>query len=271
MRGFERGRVAQALVFAAGVFALAGPRTAGAVGAVGLAEWEPGVTDESVAPGETVSVGGSGLGGSLAGNATLGGSAWAHTGDWWSFFAADTALLQIRVQSGGAGFAPGLSVWAIGAGGPFDGGTEAYAGEMSDAGWGTPHSFNAFGPLGGRGTLWMQAGEGGNAQELIGYALSGPSYGVGAWDESIVNGAHDLRAGDDHATGVSGTVASGLAELRLEGVVGGWFLVFVGGTDPTLDGDAYTLSVTAVPEPDAGLLMIPVLAALGVRARRRSP
>jgi MYXO-CTERM domain-containing protein len=245
-----------------------GVAEARAAGAIGLAEWAPGVVHEDVAPGETVSAGTAGLGGSMAGSPMLGGSAWAHTGEWWSFFASDTAALQIRVESKGGAFAPGFSVWAVGAS-PFDGGTEGQGAETSDVGWGTPHSFNAFGQLGDRGTLWMQAGQGGNAQELIGYALSGPSYGVGAWDESIVNGAHDLRLGDDFATSVSGTTGPGLAGLQLEGVAASWFLVYVGGTDPALDGDLYTLSVTSVPEPGPAALALAGLSVLAARARRR--
>ena len=125
------------------------------------------------------------------------GSAWAHTGDWWQLELGASASVTIRVQAhDAAALSPGLSVWASGAS-PFDGGTTGTGGQVSTAGFGTPHSFNAFGPLGSPGTLWMQSGAGGNMQELLGYAISGPSFlggttGTG-WGETIATGAHKVK------------------------------------------------------------------------------
>jgi hypothetical protein len=206
----------------------------------------------------------------MAGNAGLGGSAWAHTGDWWSFYADGTTELRIRVDADLASdLAPGLSVWAIGANGPFDGGTTGFGAEISSTGWGTPHSFNAFGALGDAGTSWMQAGQGGNAQELIAYAIAGPSLaGPGGWGETIENGAHDLRLGDDFVDGVSGLAGAGFVELRLQGVSPGWFTLYAGGTNPALVGSGFTLSVTSVPEPGTALLLAGGIGVLA-RVRRR--
>jgi hypothetical protein len=193
-----------------------------------------------------------GVASSMAGNPDLDGSAWAHTGAFWVVHLHDLPEVRIRVRAADpAEFAPGLSVWATGAT-VFDGGTTGFGTETSTAGFGTPHSFNAFGPLGDPGTLWMQDGQGGNAKELLGYAVSGPSVvGAAGWGETIENGAHDMRSTDDFASAVSGRTGPGLAELTLENVELGYYLIYVGGTDDSFAGGQFEVEVKAVPEPGA--------------------
>jgi hypothetical protein len=227
-----------------------------AEGAVSFQAWDGGAVDQEVELGETATAAGSAAAAAMAGNPDLWGSAWAHVGRWWSVQLPDAPETRLRVEAAEpATFAPGLSVWAIGTEGPFDGGTTGFAGETSNPLVGTPHSFNAFGALGDPGTLWMAEGHGGNAKELIGYAISGPSYlGATGWGESIVAGAHDKRLSSDFATGVSGLVGAGVVELVLEGISSGWFAIYVGGTDPgppeaPFPAGAFTLTVTSVPEP----------------------
>jgi hypothetical protein len=242
-----------------------------AVGAVGLQTWGTGIVDENIDPGESITATGSGLAASMANNPGLNGSAWAHTGAWWSIHFSDATEVRIRVQaSDPAQLAPGLSVWAVGNSAPFDGGTTGFGSETSTAGFGTPHSFNAFSVLGSPGTLWMQNGQGGNAKELVGYAIAGPSYsGSAGWGETITNGAHDMSSSDVYVTTVSGSVGAGFAELVLQGVPAGWFLVYVGGTDVSLAGGAFTLSAVSVPEPGTGLMRAVGAALLAWKARRR--
>jgi hypothetical protein len=250
-----------------------------AADAVTRQTWDSGEVDEHVEDeGDRMTASGvAGVASSMAGNPDLDGSAWAHTGAFWSVHLHHGHEARIRVDAADAAeFAPGLSVWAIGPAAPFDGGTTSWEDETSSAAFGTPHSFNAFGPLGDAGTLWMQEGEGGNAKELLGYALSGPSFlDPTGWGESIEHGAHDVRLTDDYAAGVSGSVGAGFAELVLAEPALGWYLIYVGGTDHSLAGGQFDLSVELVPEPApvwmgtgaTGALL--ALAARGTRARRR--
>jgi hypothetical protein len=245
----------------------AGPAAdARAAGAVAFQTWDGDAVEQHLEPGESATASGSGLASSMSGNPALDGSAWAHTGDWWQLHLQDAPEVRIRVEAEDPSeLAPGLSVWAIGNGGPFDGGTTGFGGETSTAGFGTPHSFNAFGALGDTGTLWMQSGQGGNARELVGYAIAGPSFlDSTGWGETIEHGAHDTGASDDYVVAVTGLVGAGFAELVLHGVSTGWFTIFVGGTDHSLAGGAFTLAVTSVPEPSTAMM---VLLGVGLLAR----
>jgi hypothetical protein len=229
-------------------------REAVAAGAVAIETWDSGEAQESVeAVGDAVArTDAAGVASSMAGNPDLDGSAWAHTGAFWVVQLNALPEVRIRVHAAdGAELAPGLSVWATGAA-AFDGGTTGFGTETSTAGFGTPHSFNAFGALGDPGTLWMQDGQGGNAQELLGYAVSGPSVvGMAGWGETIETGAYDARLTNDFASAVSGRTGAGFAELTLENVAAGWYLIYVGGTDHALAGGQFDLEVKAVPEPGA--------------------
>jgi hypothetical protein len=229
-----------------------------AAGAIGFTSWDGAVAEPLLAAegDAAVASGVPGLASSMAGNPGLNGSAWAHTGDWWSFRVGDVPAVRIRVEAADASeLAPGVSVWASGAA-AFDGGTNSFGSETSTAGFGTPHSFNAFGALGDAGTLWMQDGQGGNAKELLGYAIAGPSFlDATGWGEAIETGAHDRRTSDDYASAVSGSIGAGFVELLLEDVAPGWYFLYVGGTQHGLAGGAYTLRARAVPEPGTSLLV----------------
>jgi hypothetical protein len=268
----EWRRGARRLVPALALLGLASaPLDARAAGAIGFASWDGGVTEPLLAAegDAAVASGVPGLASSMAGNPGLNGSAWAHTGDWWAFQVGDVPAVRIRVEAAQASeLAPGVSVWASGAA-IFDGGTTSFGTETSTAGFGTPHSFNAFGPLGDAGTLWMQDGQGGNAKQLLGYAIAGPSFlDATGWGETIENGAHDQRTSDDYATALSGSVGTGFAELLIEGIAPGWCFLYTGGTEHGLAGGAYTLRVHAVPEPGTALLVFAGIAVLVGRKAR---
>lgn len=240
-----------------------------AAGAVTTKNWDGGFATVVVPPGGSAAASGfGGLASSMANNPALNGSAWAHTGAWWNLRLTASPTVTIRVDARDAAqLSPGLSVWTSG-GSVFDGGTTGQAGETSSAGFGTPHSFNAFGALGDAGTLWMQDGVGGNMKELLGYAISGPSFlGTTGWGETIATGAHDATLTNAFVAAVSGSVGAGFAELVLTDVVDGWYTIYVGGTQHGLSGGLYDLHVTSVPEPSTALLI--GLGLLGLRATRR--
>ncbi|MEZ4333050.1 MAG: PEP-CTERM sorting domain-containing protein [Myxococcota bacterium] len=278
MKEMERARSGFGALAGAGAAAwmMIAASQAWAVGAVGFQTWDGGGTTAQVlAPGASATkTGAAAAPASMANNPALNGSAWAHTGTWYSVQVGDLATLRIDVTSQNAGgFAPGLSVWAVGSGGAFDGGTTGFDAEVSTAAFGTPHSFNAFGPLGSAGTLWMQDGQGGNAKELLGYAIAGPSVLTATgWGETILSGAHDQRVSNAYASGVTGSVGAGFASLTLSDVEAGWLLIYAGGTDPSKSGSLFDVRVAAVPEPGTALLVglgLSGLARTGRMRRRR--
>src|SRR5262245_25247152 len=250
--GYVRARMARGLVCGFSILALiASAQSAFAAGAIARTNWDGALPSVTVAPGGSATASSQGgLAASMSGNPSLAGSAWGHTGKWWiiQLGASDSGTIRVQATNPAA-FAPGIAVWASGAA-AFDGGTEGWDGEISSAAFGTPHSFNAFGALGDPGTLWMQAGEGGNMEEYIGYAIAGPSFlSPTGWGETITNGAHDLSLTNTYVDALSGSVGAGFAELVLTGVHDGWFSIYVGGTDQSLSGGTYNLSVASVPEP----------------------
>ena len=242
--------------------------SASAAGAIMPKGWTGGTT--LVNPGESATATETGGGATMAGNPSLNGSAWAHAGDWWNIQLGASPQVTIRVEADDAAqFAPGVSMWTSGAT-LFDGGTTGFAGETSTSGNGTPHSFNAYGPLGDSGTLWMQNGQGGNMLETLGYSISGPSVsGTASWGETILNGAHDVRLSNTYVSGFSGSASSGVAEIVLTGVSGCYYTLFVGGTQPGLPGGLFDVTVTSVPEPTTAFLL--GLGLLGLTALRSRP
>jgi len=224
------------------------------------------------APGGTlIASDGSASPNSYTDNAFLKNSAWAHTGAWWNFELTFATDVKVKVVADTASdFAPGFTVWATGAD-EFNGGTTNPT-EESDVGINAPHSFNATGDIGDRGTLWM-SGSLGNIQETLGNAIAGPrSYSSSqtGWGEVMTAGANDLSLTNDFESGVSGSVGQGMAELLFSNLQPGWYTIFVGGTDGSLGGSPFTLSVSAVPVPAAVYLFGSAVVGLaGLRRRRR--
>lgn len=210
----------------------------------------------------------------FADNPALSFSAWAHVGDWWSFQLTSVGTVRVSVTAQNTlanQYQPGFSLYASGAN-PFDGGTTGFLGEVSSAGWGTPHSFNAIGQMGAFGTAWMATGLGGNMQELLGYANAGEAHAAAetGWGENLLHGVHDMSITALFESGVSGSVAAGHAEMTLVDLQPGWYTLFIGGTDHSSSGGLFDVAVTAVPLPAGVWLLGSALAACGVVRRRVS-
>lgn len=237
-----------------------------AAGAVGFQAWTAG---NDLFMGSSISAANSGLKSSYADNPSLSYSAWAHTGDWFTFNNHDLADVTVTV-SGDSGFVPGLTVWATG-GTEFDGGTTDFGGELSLAGFGTPHSFNATGAMGDTGTLWMANGQGGNVAEILGYAVSGPSHAAGTtgWGESIVTGVNDVSLTNTFENGVGGSTSAHAVSLVFSDLAPGWYALYVGGTDNTTAGGVYDLTVSAVPEPETYAMLLAGLGLVGWRMKKQ--
>lgn len=237
-----------------------------AANAVGFQAWTAG---NDLFAGSSISAANSGLKSSYADNPSLSYSAWAHTADYFTFNNHDLADVTVTV-SGDSGFVPGLTVWATG-GTEFDGGTTDFGGEISLAGFGTPHSNNAVGIMGDSGTLWMANGQGGNVLETLGYAVSGPSHAAGTtgWGESIVHGANDVSLTNTFENGVSGSTSAHSVTLEFNDLAPGWYAVYIGGTDHTSAGGVYDLTVSAVPEPETYAMLLAGLGLVGWRMKKQ--
>ncbi len=224
----------------------------------------------SLSAGGSLTFSGAGLANSYSDNPALNNSSWAHTGSWYTFQNQNAGDVSVSV-SGDANFAPGFSVWASG-GAEFDGGSNST--EVSTAAFGTPHSFNSTGALGDNGTAWMADGTGGNMQETLGYAMTGPTHlnstSPTGWGEDLVTGAHDVSTSNTYESGVAGSTSGNTASLSFDDLAAGWYTVYVGGTDSTLAGGAYDLNVvSAVPEAETWAMLLAGLGLIGWRLRKQ--
>lgn len=237
-----------------------------AAGAVGFKAWNGDINELNL--GGSISATETGLQSAYSDNPLLNHSAWAHTGDWYTF--KNNSLGDVNVTvSGDAGFAPGLTVWATGDT-EFDGGTAGFGSEISSAGFGTPHTFNATGAMGDAGTLWMANGNGGNVLETLGYAVSGPSHTTGTgWGESIITGANDVSLTSTFENGISGSAGANSVSLIFDDLAPGWYALYIGGTDNATAGGAFDLTVSAVPEPETYAMLLAGLGLVGWRLKNR--
>ena len=237
-----------------------------AAGAVGFKAWNGDMNELN--SGGSISATETGLQSAYSDNPLLNHSAWAHTGDWYTF--KNNSLGDVNVTvSGDANFAPGLTVWATGDK-EFDGGTAGFGGELSSAGFETPHTFNATGAMGDAGTLWMASGNGGNVLETLGYAVSGPSHTTGTgWGESIITGANDVSLTSTFENGISGNAGANSVSLIFDNLAPGWYALYIGGTNNATAGGAFDLTVSAVPEPETYVMLLAGLGLIGWRLKNR--
>ncbi|PXW86055.1 putative secreted protein with PEP-CTERM sorting signal [Nitrosomonas sp. Nm84] len=240
-----------------------------AAGAIGFKAWNGDINELNL--GGSISAAETGLQSAYSDNPLLNNSAWAHTGDWYTFKNNNLGDVNVTV-SGDAGFAPGLTVWATGVT-EFDGGTTGFGSELSSAGFETPHTFNATGAMGDAGTLWMASGNGGNVLETLGYAVSGPSHTTAGWGESILTGANDVSLTSTFENGISGSAGANSVSLTFDDLAPGWYALYIGGTENATAGGAFDLTVSAVPEPETYAMLLTGLGFIGyrLRSRRKAP
>lgn len=237
-----------------------------AADAVGFKAWNGDINELNL--GGSISAAETGIQNAYSDNPLLNNSAWAHTGDWYTFQNNSQTDVTVTV-SGDAGFAPGLTVWATG-NTEFDGGTGGFGGELSSAGFETPHTFNAIGAMGDAGTLWMANGSGGNVLETLGYAVSGPSHSSGnGWGENILTGANDVSLTSTFESGISGSTGANSVSLVFNDLAPGWYALYIGGTDNATAGGAFDLTVSAVPEPETYAMLLTGLGLIGYQLRKR--
>jgi hypothetical protein len=237
-----------------------------AAGAIGFKAWNGDINELN--SGGSISATETGTPSAYSDNPLLNHSAWAHTGDWYTFKNNSLSDVNLTV-SGDTGFAPGLTVWATG-NTEFDGGTTGFGGQVSSAGFEAPHTFNATGAMGDAGTLWMASGNGGNVLETLGYAVSGPSHTTGTgWGENIITGAHDVSLTNTFENGLIGSAGANSVSLTFDNLAPGWYALYIGGTDNATAGGAFDLTVSAVPEPETYAMLLIGLGLVGCRLRSR--
>lgn len=255
---------AQLSIIAAAALFGANAHAAGAVALAGA--WTS--LDNSLDGGSTV-ITGSAIGNTNAytDNPALNGSAWGHTGTWFTF-ENQLGGSDVSVSvNGSAGFVPGVTVWSTA--GEFDGGTGSGEVQVNPSALaGTPHVFNATGAIGDLGTGWM-SGANGNATATLGYAVSNPAINLDgsttSWGEVVQAGAHAVEGAL-----ASGSTGANSATLVFDDLAAGWYAVYVGGADSASAGGGYDLVVSAVPEAETWAMLLAGLGLIGWRLRKQS-
>ncbi len=207
---------------------------------------------------------------SFTSNPDLDGAAWGHFGAWYSFMLNEDSNLKVSVTANEPEYmSPGFAVWRTD--GEFDGGIMDFEinPEKSSKNINAPHAFNAIGEAGSWGTWWMtdnsvaidpniNNGVGLSEHgivEHLGYASDGVYQGTNGWGETVKNDGNQ----DGHA------------ELTLDNMDAGWYLIFVGGADGKLPGPVSSLNIhvdssaitsSPVPVPAAVYLFGSALAGL---------
>ncbi len=187
----------------------------------------------------------------------LDGAGWGHLGSWYTFMTHEAATTTISATATDtAAMSPGFTVWRTN--GEFDGGT-ASSGELSSAAKGTPHSFNQVGNAGDYGNYWMTDSSITNGvtangiTQRMGYANDGPEQLINGWGNAVL----------------SDGIQDGHAELTLNNLAAGWYLVFLSGADGSLLGSNVNLKVSSVPVPAAVYLFGSALVGLVASSRKK--
>ncbi|MDD1620581.1 MAG: hypothetical protein LUQ11_03795 [Methylococcaceae bacterium] len=242
-------------------------------------------TDNVLGAGETISNidvnDDTALGGWL-GSWPLNNDAWGMIGHWYAFQLTDMATTTVNARARDTtAQAPAFTLyrtdmeWV-----PFGsdqttplnqthvpGQTEGYPPHPS----GAIHDMSQVAQAGQNGIVWAtQAVAGGpGIVETLGYANSGLSAASNSWGQAVNYGVNDVSIDNLYESGIAGSVGQGSASLTLNNLKAGWYTIFVGGANTSLDGSPIDVTVSSVPVPGAVWLFGSALVGLVGASRRK--
>jgi hypothetical protein len=194
---------------------------------------------------------------------------WAHSARWFTFSVANSAGaygVDINVtDTNGSTTSPAFSVWQTT--GNFVGGNHS-SGSYGQRGM----SFNQVADQTAIANTWLAVGGSGPASStngvtaFVGYANAGSSFINGA-GTSVGTGGFGAGFSGSYA----GTVAGSVANLKLDSLSNGQYLIALGGSCNAggCGSLAYNLTVAAVPEPEEYLMMLMGAGMVGFQVKRK--
>jgi len=202
-------------------------------------------------------------------------SARALYGRWYNFEVISDVDTTINITADNrANYSPAFTVYRTE--GAWGGGTTTFDEYNESTNQRTPHSFNATGNIGDKGTLWMELGGANNTADsnavaTLAYANSGQAHHAMEtnWGEHIHTGINSKDGALTYTDGISGSVGMGTAEMTLTNLDAGWYTIYTGGADALKTGSPFTVTVSAVPVPAAAYLFGTGLIGL-ISARRKA-
>jgi hypothetical protein len=194
---------------------------------------------------------------------------WAHNARWFLFSTTNNAGaygLDIKLtDTNSSTTGPAFSVWQTT--GNFVGGNHS-SGSYGQKGM----SFNQVADQTAIANTWLAVGGAGPASStngvtaFVGYANAGTSFTNGAGTSVGVGGF-----GAGYSGSVAGTTAGSVAELKLNSLANGQYLIALGGSCNAggCASMAYNLTVAAVPEPEEYLMMLMGAGMVGFQVKRK--
>ncbi|MGZ4958418.1 MAG: hypothetical protein ACXV7J_04125 [Methylomonas sp.] len=192
------------------------------------------------------------------GNRALNNDAWGMFGSWISFQLTGTATTTVTATANAATNAPAFTFYRTdvswiptGTGATVS--NWLVPGQTSGGLSGTVHDMSQVAQAGQGGLIWgtNNTPGGPGVVETLGYANSGNSYASNTWGQPVNYGANDVSIDNLYESGITGSVAPGMASLTLQNLAAGWYTVFVSGANSSLAGSPIDVSVAAVPVPGA--------------------
>ncbi len=195
---------------------------------------------------------------------------WAHNARWFLFsttnnagaYGLDIKLTDTRSSTTG----PAFSVWKTT--GNFVGGNHS-SGSYGQRGM----SFNQVADQTAIANTWLAVGGSGPASStngvtgFVGYANAGTT----GWNNGAGTPIGTGGFGAGYAGSVAGTTAGSIADLKLNSLADGQYLIALGGSCNAggCASMAYSLTVAAVPEPEEYLMMLMGAGMVGFKLKRK--
>ena len=195
---------------------------------------------------------------------------WAHNAKWFMFSVSgnvgangvDIKLTDTNSSTAG----PAFSVWQTS--GNFVGGNHS-SGSFGQRGM----SFNQVADQTAIANTWLAIGGSGPASStngvtgFVGYANAGTT----GWNNGAGTPIGTGGFGAGYAGSVAGTTAGSIADLRLNNLADGQYLIALGGSCHAAGctSMAYSLTVAAVPEPEEYLMMLMGAGMVGFQLKRK--